>query len=45
MLVQVPDVLTPEQVAHGRALLDAADWIDGKVTAGHQSAKAKDNMS
>jgi PKHD-type hydroxylase len=44
MLIQIPDVLTPEQVAHGRALLDAADWIDGKVTAGHQSAKAKDNM-
>lgn len=44
MLIQLPDVLTPEQVAHGRALLDTADWIDGKVTAGHQSAKAKDNM-
>ncbi len=44
MLIQIPDVLTPEQVAHGRKLLDEADWIDGKVTAGHQSAKAKDNM-
>jgi len=44
MLIQIPGVLTPEQVAHGRALLDAADWIDGKVTAGHQSARAKDNM-
>ena len=44
MLIQIPYVLTPEQVAHGRALLDAADWIDGKVTAGHQSAKAKDNL-
>ena len=44
MLIQIPDVLTPEQVAHGRKLLDAADWIDGKVTAGYQSAKAKDNM-
>jgi PKHD-type hydroxylase len=44
MLIQIPDVLTPAQVARGRALLDAADWIDGKVTAGYQSAKAKDNM-
>ena len=44
MLLQIPDVLTPEQVAHGRKLLDDADWVDGKVTAGHQSAKAKDNM-
>jgi PKHD-type hydroxylase len=44
MLITIPDVLTPEQVAHGRQLLDAADWVDGKVTAGYQSAKAKDNM-
>jgi PKHD-type hydroxylase len=44
MLIQIPDVLTPEQVAHARRLLDEADWIDGKTTAGYQSAKAKDNM-
>ena len=25
-------------------MLDAADWIDGNVTAGHQSRLAKDNM-
>jgi PKHD-type hydroxylase len=43
MLVQIPDVLTAEQVAHARRLLDAAEWVDGKVTAGHQSARAKDN--
>jgi PKHD-type hydroxylase len=44
MLVQIPDVLTAEQVAHGRRLLDAADWVDGRVTAGHQSAQTKDNV-
>ena len=44
MLLQVPDVLTPEQVASCRRLLEAADWVDGRVTAGHQSARAKDNM-
>lgn len=44
MLLTIPDVLTPEQIAHARQLLDAADWVDGKVTAGYQSAKAKDNM-
>jgi PKHD-type hydroxylase len=44
MLIQIPDVLTAEQVAHGRRLLDAAEWIDGRVTAGHQSAQAKDNV-
>jgi PKHD-type hydroxylase len=44
MLLQIPDVLTPEQVTHARRLLDQAVWIDGRVTAGHQSARAKDNM-
>ena len=44
MLLQIPDVLTREQVIHARRLLDAAEWVDGKVTAGHQSALAKDNM-
>jgi len=44
MIITIPDVLTPEQVAHGRKILDAAEWVDGRVTAGHQSAQAKDNM-
>lgn len=44
MLIQIPDVLTREQVAAFRQKLDAADWVDGKVTAGHQSAKTKDNL-
>ena len=44
MLLQIPDVLTPEQLATARDLVARADWIDGRVTAGHQSAKAKDNL-
>ena len=44
MLLEVPGVLAPEQVAHARRLLDAADWVDGRVTAGRQSAKVKDNQ-
>ncbi len=44
MLIQIPDVLTAMQVAEARKILDAAQWLDGKVTAGHQSAKAKDNL-
>lgn len=44
MLLHIPDVLTAEQVAHARQLLDQAEWIDGRVTAGHQSARAKDNL-
>jgi PKHD-type hydroxylase len=43
MLLHVPNVLTAEQVAECRRQLDAADWVDGRVTAGHQSAQAKDN--
>src|SRR5687767_13926063 len=44
MLLRIPDVLPPEQVAHARQLLDKADGVDGRVTAGPQSAQAKDNM-
>ncbi len=44
MLLHVPDVLSVEQVAEARRLLDGAQWVDGNVTAGHQSARAKDNM-
>jgi PKHD-type hydroxylase len=43
MLLQIPDVLSADQVAHARGRLDGADWIDGRVTAGHQSARTKDN--
>jgi PKHD-type hydroxylase len=44
MLLQVPDVLTPEQVVHARRLLDGGPWVDGRVTAGPQSARAKQNL-
>jgi len=44
MLVQIPDVLSPDQVAAARRTLAAAPWIDGRVTAGHQSAIVKDNL-
>ena len=43
MLLNIPDVLNTEQVAAFRARLEAADWADGRATAGYQSAKAKDN--
>lgn len=43
MLLKIPQVLTSEQVAQCRAALDAANWVDGKVTAGYQSAKVKNN--
>src|SRR5215208_2564008 len=44
MLLQIPDVLTSEQVAGCRQLLATDSWVDGRVTAGHQSARAKDNL-
>ncbi|MDB6133002.1 MAG: PKHD-type hydroxylase [Verrucomicrobiales bacterium] len=43
MLIEIPDVLTPEQVRHARGILDHTEWVDGRVTAGHQSAQSKDN--
>jgi PKHD-type hydroxylase len=43
MLLHVPGVLTPEQVREARAALDRATWVDGRVTAGPQSARVKDN--
>jgi PKHD-type hydroxylase len=44
MLLAIPDLLTAEQVLQARQILDNAQWIDGRVTAGHQSSRTKDNM-
>src|ERR1700734_538885 len=44
MLLPIPDVLTAEQVLRARQILDQTDWVDGRVTAGHQSSRTKDNM-
>ena len=44
MLIRIPEVLTPEERAQCREILEQAEWIDGRVTAGHQSVKAKDNL-
>lgn len=44
MIYQIPDVLTPEQVQQFRQQLDATEWVDGRVTAGGQAAKIKQNL-
>jgi PKHD-type hydroxylase len=44
MLLAIPDLLTAEQILQARQLLDNAQWIDGRVTAGHQSSRTKDNL-
>ncbi len=43
MLLQIPGVLTAQELAQSQRLLEAAEWIDGRVTAGHQSAQVKHN--
>ncbi len=43
MLIHVPKVLTVEQVADCRRLLDTAEWVDGKTTVGEQGAQVKRN--
>lgn len=44
MLIAIPDVLDADGVARLRALIDAADWVDGNVTSGPQAALAKRNQ-
>jgi PKHD-type hydroxylase len=43
MMLAVPDLLDSGGVARVRGLIDAAEWVDGNVTSGHQSALAKRN--
>lgn len=44
MLLQIPNVLTADELAHCKQTLEQAEWVDGRVTAGRQSALAKNNM-
>jgi PKHD-type hydroxylase len=46
MFVQIPQVLTADQLIAIRAALDrdTAPWVDGRVTAGHQGALVKSNQ-
>jgi PKHD-type hydroxylase len=44
MLLHVEKVLTPNQVARCRETLTGQAWVDGRVTAGEQSALAKRNL-
>jgi PKHD-type hydroxylase len=43
LLLQIPGVLAAQELAHCQRLLERAEWIDGRVTAGHQSAQVKHN--
>jgi PKHD-type hydroxylase len=44
MLLHVPGVLTGEQVSRVRQMIDQAEWVDGRVTAGPQSSRTKQNL-
>lgn len=43
MVLDIPNVLTHEQTAQARQLLESANWVDGKASAGHQGARVKNN--
>ena len=44
MMIRIPNVLTPEQIARCREVIEKAAWVDGRVTTGHMSAKVKNNL-
>jgi PKHD-type hydroxylase len=44
LLLPIPDVLSAAEIAHAKQLFEAAEWVDGRVTAGLQSARTKRNM-
>lgn len=44
MLVTIPDVLKPDELAHIRRVLESTEWVDGRVTAGDQAVKVKKNL-
>jgi len=44
MLIHLEGVLSGEQVADFRRRLGSEDWVDGRATAGEQSARAKRNL-
>jgi PKHD-type hydroxylase len=44
MMIHIPEVLTPEQVKRCREVMEKAAWVDGRATAGHQSAQVKHNL-
>lgn len=44
MLLRVPQVLNADELKQVQSLMAAAEWVDGKVTAGTQSAQVKRNI-
>jgi PKHD-type hydroxylase len=43
MVIEIPELLSPEETAVLRGELAGANWQDGRMTAGHRAAKFKVN--
>ena len=43
MLLHIPEILGAAEAAEFRAALTAAEWVDGRITAGHHSERVKRN--
>ena len=44
MLLRIQQALQPDELAQVRQLILAADWADGRITAGSQSGAVKNNL-
>jgi len=44
MLIEIPDLLSADEVKSVRSIIEAADWIDGRATAGELASLAKRNI-
>ena len=44
MVLHIPNVLSKEQLIKCREILNNAEWIDGKLTAGSQAINVKSNL-
>ena len=44
MMLRIPALLTPEEVLECRQAMEAADWQDGRLTAGSLAIKVKSNL-
>ncbi|TGX55089.1 Fe2+-dependent dioxygenase [Sphingomonas gei] len=43
MMIAIPDLLSADDLVRLRGIIDGAEWVDGNVTSGQQSALAKQN--
>ena len=43
MLIAIPELLDAATLARVRGIVEAAEWVDGNATSGHQAALAKRN--